>query len=72
MYHLSIFFLVCYTVKLFYCFPFKARSSASGGKSDDEVLTEVAEDILQKLPDNFDNEAALRKYPTTYTQVSRS
>jgi len=46
----------------------QARSSAAGGKSDDEVLTEVAEDILQKLPPNFDNEAALRKYPTTYTQ----
>ena len=43
----------------------QSRTSAKGGKSDDEILSGVAEDILQK---NFDTEAALRKYPTTYTQ----
>ena len=46
----------------------QSRASAKGGKSDDEILFGVAEDILQKLPKNFDTEAALRKYPTTYTQ----
>ena len=43
----------------------QSRASAKDGKSDDEILFGVAEDILHK---NFDTEAALRKYPTTYTQ----
>ncbi len=47
----------------------QARASSSGGKSDDEVLEEVATDILSKLPKDFDTEAGLRKYPTTYSQV---
>ena len=42
----------------------QSRASAKGGKSDDEILFGVAEDILHK---NFDTEAALRKYSTTYT-----
>lgn len=46
----------------------QSRSSSGGGKSDDEVIGGVAEDILSKLPKNFDTEAALRKFPTTYTQ----
>jgi len=46
----------------------QARASSSGGKSDDDVIGDVAEDILSKLPSNFDTEATLRKYPTTYSQ----
>lgn len=49
----------------------QARASSGGGKSDDDVIGDVAEDILSKLPSNFDTEATLRKYPTTYSQVNR-
>ena len=48
----------------------QARTTSGGGKSSDEILEEVATDIVNKLPSNFDTEEALRKYPTTYTQVS--
>ena len=47
----------------------QARTTSGGGKSNDEILEEVATDIVNKLPSNFDTEEALRKYPTTYTQV---
>ena len=46
----------------------QSRASSKGGKSEDEVLFGVADDILEKLPKTFDTEAALRKFPTTYTQ----
>nr|XP_022323965.1 dynein heavy chain 7, axonemal-like isoform X6 [Crassostrea virginica] len=46
----------------------EARASAGGGKSTDEVVDDVAQDILSKIPPLFDTDAALRKYPTSYKQ----
>ena len=47
----------------------QSRASSKDGKSDDEILFGMAEDILHK---NFDTEAALWKYPTTYTQSMKT
>ncbi|XP_076459412.1 dynein axonemal heavy chain 7-like [Babylonia areolata] len=46
----------------------QAKASSGGGKSTDDIVDEVATDILSKLPPNFDTDAALRKYPTSYKQ----
>ena len=51
-----------------HCFLIQAKASSGAGKSTDEVVDEVAADILEKLPPNFDTEGALRKYPTSYEQ----
>jgi len=45
-----------------------ARASSGGGKSDDDTLAEVAADILEKMPPDFDIEAVFRKFPTSYNQ----
>ena len=48
---------------------FQAKAKGGeGGKSTDEIVDEVAGDILTKLPPNFDTENALRRYPTDYAQ----
>ncbi|XP_014666536.1 PREDICTED: dynein heavy chain 7, axonemal-like [Priapulus caudatus] len=47
---------------------YRAKASSAGGKSSDQVVSEVATDILAKLPPNFDTDSVLRKYPTQYTQ----
>ena len=39
----------------------QAKAASGGGKSTDEIVDEVAEDILKKLPKSFDTEAALRR-----------
>ncbi|XP_076449948.1 dynein axonemal heavy chain 7-like [Babylonia areolata] len=46
----------------------QAKASSGGGKSSDDVVDDVAADILSKLPPDFDTEVALRKYPTLYEQ----
>lgn len=36
--------------------------------SDDEIVYDVATEILDKLPDDYDLIAALAKYPTLYSE----
>ncbi|CAH0557250.1 unnamed protein product [Brassicogethes aeneus] len=45
-----------------------AMSSSSSQKSPDELLLEVSSDILSRLPLNYDREAAMEKYPVSYSQ----
>ncbi|XP_056634815.1 dynein axonemal heavy chain 7 [Diorhabda sublineata] len=45
-----------------------AMSSSGSRKSPDEVVMEVAIDILDKLPPNFNRDEAMTKYPTSYSQ----
>lgn len=44
------------------------RQSGSGGKSPQEVIDELASDILSKLPANFDLEFVINKYPVVYEE----
>ncbi|KAF8570293.1 hypothetical protein P879_05670 [Paragonimus westermani] len=46
----------------------QAKRSSSTGKSVDETVDEVAADVLARLPENFNTELVLRKYPTRYEQ----
>lgn len=46
----------------------QARSSASGGKSSEEVSMELANDILGKLPADFSIAAVQKKYPIKYNE----
>lgn len=43
-----------------------AASSGASGKSQDELLREIADDLLKRLPANFDVERAAKKHPIKY------
>lgn len=43
-------------------------STGGATKSPDQIVTEVASDILAKLPPNFDRDEAMERYPTSYNQ----
>ncbi|KAK0140700.1 Dynein heavy chain 3, axonemal [Merluccius polli] len=47
------------------------RQSGGGAKSPQEVVDELCEDILSKLPADFDMHMVLDKYPVMLTQVVR-
>lgn len=45
------------------CLSLQPRSTGEEGKSQDEVLNELAQGILDKLPANFDTERASKLHP---------
>ncbi|XP_042639137.1 dynein axonemal heavy chain 3 [Orycteropus afer afer] len=44
------------------------RQSAGSGKSPQEVVEELAQDILSKLPKDFDLEVVMKLYPVVYEE----
>jgi dynein heavy chain len=44
------------------------RQTSGGGKSAQEVIDELAADILSKLPPNFDLEKVMKQYPVVYNE----
>ena len=44
------------------------RQTSGGGKSAQEVIDELAADILSKLPPNFDIEKVMKLYPVLYEE----
>lgn len=55
---------------LFYSILLTQDALSSGGaeKTPDEIVLDVASDILAKLPPLFDRDATMAKYPTLYNQ----
>ncbi|XP_071052666.1 dynein axonemal heavy chain 7 [Onthophagus taurus] len=45
-----------------------AASGGGEGKSSDDTVNDIAADILNKLPKNFDIVDVMEKYPTSYNQ----
>jgi len=43
-----------------------AGGAAAGGKTEDEQIQDIAEEILKKLPKNFDIESAAKQHPIKY------
>mmetsp|Transcript_9721 Transcript_9721/g.9417 ORF Transcript_9721/g.9417 Transcript_9721/m.9417 type:complete len:168 (-) Transcript_9721:776-1279(-) len=44
------------------------RKSAEAGKSQEDILNEIANGILDKLPKNFDMDEASKKHPIKYEE----
>eukprot|EP01135_Chromosphaera_perkinsii_P000898 Nk52_evm61s152 gene=Nk52_evmTU61s152 len=46
----------------------EAQAGGGGGKKSDDVVAEISQDILKKLPDDFDIEAVGELYPVMYEE----
>ncbi|XP_030613861.1 dynein heavy chain 7, axonemal isoform X2 [Archocentrus centrarchus] len=46
----------------------QSRSSGGDAKSSDDMVLKVAAEILRQLPEDFDLEAAMSRFPTSYNQ----
>uniref|UniRef100_UPI00358E354F dynein axonemal heavy chain 7-like n=1 Tax=Myxine glutinosa TaxID=7769 RepID=UPI00358E354F len=46
----------------------QSGTGGSAAQSSDDIVSEVAADILNKLPSNFDLEMTMIKFPTSYNQ----
>ncbi|XP_033843048.1 dynein axonemal heavy chain 7 [Periophthalmus magnuspinnatus] len=46
----------------------QSRSTGGDGQSSDDMVFDVAADVLSKLPPDFDLETAMMKFPTSYDQ----
>ena len=44
------------------------RQTGGGGKSPEDVMDELAADVLTKLPPDFNIEMVMNKYPVVYTE----
>ena len=49
---------------------FQASTSSGGGRSADEVVDEIANDMIAKMPPNFNIEFANKKYPVGNHQTN--
>ena len=49
-----------------------ASGGGGGGKSSDEILADMAKDIINKLPQNFDIELAQKRYPVMYNECKNT
>ena len=44
------------------------KSSSAGGKTRDQIITEISKDLETKTPPAFDLDSVIEKYPTEYTE----
>ncbi|XP_043195463.1 dynein axonemal heavy chain 7-like [Amphibalanus amphitrite] len=46
----------------------QGAATGGGGAASDDAVYHIADDIVRRLPDNFDIDFVLKKYPTMYEQ----